>query len=129
MLLAGMDSALMDSAWAQTAPVAPDQAIQQTVYGSCMRDGKLGAPGGELEANCLCESQVTLSVLTDAGRTAIATGQPPQGAMFTVDQDGFSQKVIRACPGVRPILQHHFCDADANSQACLKLKNDLQQTQ
>ena len=119
----------MDPAWAQSTNEAPDQAIGQTVYASCMRDAKLGAPGGELETNCQCEAQVTLSVLTDAGRAAIATGQPPQGPMFTVDQDGFSRKVIQSCPGVRPILEHHFCDPAPASQDCLKLKNNLRQTQ
>jgi hypothetical protein len=130
ILLAAMDFAGINAAWAQSPALTPaEQAIEQRVFGSCMQDGKLGAPGGELETNCRCEAQVTLGVLTDAGRTAIETGQPPQGPMFTVDQEGFSHKVIQSCPGVRPVLQHHFCDPDPNSQACLKLKNALQQAQ
>ncbi|HEY4163508.1 MAG TPA: hypothetical protein VGM59_10635 [Dongiaceae bacterium] len=130
ILLAGMYFAGINSAQAQSPALTPaEQAIQQRVYGSCVQDGKLGAAGGELETNCQCEAQVTLSVLTDAGRTAIETGQPPQGPMFTVDQEGFSRKVIQSCPGVRPVLEHHFCDPDPNSQACLKLKSALQQTQ
>jgi hypothetical protein len=124
------DAAFIGAARAQSPVLSPsEQAILQTVYGSCMQDGKLGAPGGELENNCRCEAQVTLGILTDAGRKAIESGQPPRGPMFTVDQDGFSRRVIQSCPGVRPILERRICDRNPSGQDCLKLRNALRQMQ
>jgi hypothetical protein len=115
------------------APLSPaEQAITDRVYQSCLQDGKLGAIGGELEANCQCEAEATLSILTDAGRQALANGtygKSYSGPLFTVDQEGYSRVVIKSCPGVRPVLVRQICDPAPASAACAKLKQALQGAQ
>jgi len=107
----------------------PEQQIQAQVYGSCVKAGKLGTPGGELEANCQCEAQVASSILTDDAKQAMANGTFPggfQGPLFKVDQEGFNRLVIKSCPGVRPVLTRQICDPNPDSPACAKLKQALQ---
>ena len=114
-----------------TPPSAGEQGVQDHVYQSCISSAKLGNPGGELEANCQCEAQVTLSLLTDDARKALADGTYAsyKGAMFKVDQDGYSRLVIKSCAGVRPVLMRQICDPDPSGSACAKLKAALQAAQ
>lgn len=127
-LAAGIAGAAADS----TTPVPPEQQIQGQVYGSCVKAGKLGNPGGELEGNCQCEAQVASSILTDAAKQAMANGTFPggfQGPLFKVDQEGFNRLVIKSCPGVRPVLTRQLCDPSPDSPACAKLKQALEGVQ
>jgi hypothetical protein len=89
-----------------TPAALPDrQAIQNTLYGACYREGKLGSTPTELDSNCRCVARAGEPIVAPEARQAIAVGHGYQGpAPFIGGQEGYVMATLNQCPSVRSVM-------------------------
>jgi hypothetical protein len=118
--------------WAQDAnPIALVQQIHDQAYGRCMKDGRMGLPGAELQANCSCAADVAVSLLSDDAKQAMSDGTMAsfKGPMLKGDELSRNVALLRTCPKVGEYLHQQYCGKDANNPHCVNLEKAQQLAQ
>ena len=118
------------AASAQDAAAIPQQ-IHDQAYERCVKAGRMGAAGTELQSNCSCAADVALQLLSDEAKAAMADGTFAtfKGSMLKGDETFRDVALITTCPKLATYLHQQYCGKDASNPHCQTLEKAQQQAQ